>query len=108
MYTASVAVLIVYSSTSGTSICICGAPTGAVYSAYLRALRELTSVVQGTEKVKPSDTMAFEVVRTSVSRQYPTLTPALYPGELITAVEPFPSVTAMLVAHDVYATNNIR
>ena len=58
-----------------------GVPTGTVYSVYLRALRELTLVVQGTERVfKPSDAMALEVLRTSVSREFPVLTPVLYPG----------------------------
>ena len=68
-----------------------GVPTGTVYSIYLRVLRELTSVVQGSEKVfKPSDAMVLKVVRTSVSRQFPALAPVLYPGELMTEVEPFP------------------
>ena len=84
-----------------------GIPTGSVYSIYLRALRELTSVVQGSEKgFKPSDAMVLEVVRTSVSRQVPASTPVLYPDELMTAVEPFPSVSPMWQAHEVYATNN--
>ena len=51
--------------------------------------------------------MVLEAVRTSVSRQFPALTPVLYPGELMTAVESFPSVSAMWQAHEVYATNNI-
>ena len=88
-----------------------GVPTGTkystYYSTYLRAFRELASVVQGTEKVcRPSDAMVIEVVRTSVSRQFPALTPVLYPGDLMTAREPFSSVSAMWLAHDVYATNN--
>ena len=33
-----------------------GVPTGTVYSMYLRALRELISVIQGTERIfKPTD-----------------------------------------------------
>ena len=50
--------------------------------------------------------MVLEVVRTSDSRQFPALTPVLYPGEKMTAVKPFPSVSAMWQAHEVYATNN--
>lgn len=43
--------------------------------------RELTSVVQGSEKVlKPSDAMVLEVVRASVSRRFSALAPVLYPG----------------------------
>ena len=84
-----------------------GAPTGTVYSVYFRALRELTSVVQGSEKVfKPSDAMVSEVMRISVSRQFPALTPVLAETELMTAVEPFPSVSAMWQAHEVYTTDN--
>ena len=84
-----------------------GVPTGTVFSVYLRAYRELTSFVQGTEKIcRPSDGMVLEIVRSSVSRQFPALTPVLYPGELMTAREPFESVSAMWLAHDVYATNN--
>ena len=71
-------------------------PTGTVYSIYLRTLKELISVVQGTERVfKPSDAVVIEIVRTSHSRQFPSLTPVLYPGELMNAVEPFVSVSAV-------------
>ena len=50
--------------------------------------------------------MVIEVVRTTVSRQFSALTPVLYPGDLMTAHEPFSSVSAMWLAQDVYATNN--
>ena len=83
-----------------------GVPTDIVFSVYLGAFRELTLVVQGTEKVfKPSDPMVYEIVRTSVNRQYPALTPASYPGNMMTAVEPFVSVSATWLAFNVYVTN---
>ena len=84
-----------------------GGPTSTMYSIFLRALGDLTSVVQGSENVfKRSVAMVLEVVRTSVSRQFPALTPVLYPGETMSAVEPFPSVSAMWQAHELYATKN--
>ena len=83
-----------------------GVPTGIAFPVYLRDFRELTAVAQGTEKVfKPSDPMVLEIVRTTVNRQYPALTPASYPRNSMTAVEPFASVSAMWFAFDVYATN---
>lgn len=58
-----------------------GVPSGTFCSIYPRALRELTSVVQGSKKVvKLSDAMAPEVVRTSDSKKFLALTPVLYPG----------------------------
>lgn len=63
--------------------------------------------MQGSEKmVKPSDALPLEVVGNSVSPQFPALIPVLYPGELMTAVEPLVSLSAMWQAHDVYVTNN--
>ena len=56
--------------------------------------------------LNPSDAMVLKVVLTSVSRQFPSLIPVLYPGELMAAVEPFSSVAAMRLAHVVYAANN--
>ena len=83
-----------------------GVPTGTLFSIFLRAAKELVSVVQGTETVfKPSDAMVLEIVRTSVSRQFPVLSPMLYPGTLMTAVTPFVSVSAMWLAFELYATN---
>ena len=71
-------------------------PTSTVFATNLRAFRELVSVVHGTEYVcKPSDAMVLKVVCSRVSRQFPTLTPVLYPGDLMTAREPFSSVSVM-------------
>ena len=50
--------------------------------------------------------MVLVIVCTSVSRQFPASLPVFYPGEKMTAVEPFPSVSAMWQAHEMYATNN--
>ena len=81
-------------------------PTGTVYSIYLRALRELISFFQGTERgFRPSDAVVIEVVLTSHSREFPCLTPVLYPAELMAAVEPFASVSDMWQAHQMCATN---
>ena len=86
-----------------------GVPTGTVYSIYLRALIEFISVVQGTERVfEPSDAVVIEVVRTSHSRQFSSLTPVLYPGELMTAVKPSASISAMWQAHQMYALTILR
>ena len=54
----------------------------------------------------PGDAVVIEVERTSHSQQFPSLTPVLYPGELMTAIKPFASVSAMWQAHQMYATNN--
>ncbi len=83
-----------------------GVPTDTEFSTFVRAFKERVSVAQGTERVfKPSDAMVIEIVRGTTSKQYPSLMPALYPGPLMTAPQPFTTVATMWSAFEVLATN---
>ena len=73
---------------------------------YLRAFRLLVSSVTGSERVlAPSVGMVLELVRQSVTRQFPTLSPLLYPGTLATDTTPFASIDAMWDAFAPFHTN---
>lgn len=55
-----------------------GVPDGTPFSDYLRSFRLLFSSVTGSERVlAPSVSMVVELVRQSVKRQYPTMSPPL-------------------------------
>ncbi|CAB1100852.1 unnamed protein product [Ectocarpus sp. CCAP 1310/34] len=83
-----------------------GVSNGTLFADYLRAFRLLVSSVTGSERVlAPSVSMVLEIVRNSVSKQFPSLAPMLYPGDLATAVTPFDSIDAMWQAFAPLATN---
>ena len=83
-----------------------GVSDGTPFSTYLRAFRLLVSSVSGTERaLAPSVSMVLEIVRNSVMKQFPTLSPLLYPGTLATAVTPFDSIIAMWEAFAPLTTN---
>ena len=83
-----------------------GVSDGTPFSDYLRAFRLLVSSVTGSERVlAPSVGMVLELVRQSVTRQFPTLSPLLYPGTLATDTTPFASIDAMWDAFAPFHTN---
>ena len=83
-----------------------GVSTGTSFAVYLRAFRLLVASVSGSERtLAPSTSMILEIVRSSVMKQYPMLSPLLYPGALATAVTPFVSVSAMWEAFSPLSTN---
>ena len=66
---------------------------------YFWAFRLLIASVTDSEQVfAPSVELLLEVVRHSVSEQYPGLIPVLYQGELATASKPFGSIDEMWLA----------
>ena len=70
-----------------------GVADGTSFADYLRAFRLLASSVTGSERtLAPSVSMVLEIVRHSVCKQFPSLSPILYPGALATAVTPFASI----------------
>jgi len=83
-----------------------GCVDGTPFSQYLRSFKLLVSSISGSERtLAPSSGMIIEIVRTSVCRQFPTLAPLLYPGEMATAVSPFSSVADMWAAFAFLSTN---
>lgn len=73
----------------------------------LPAFRLLVASVTVSEGVlAPSVAMALELVRNSVMKQYPTLSPLLYPGKFATAKSPFVSISAMWEAFSLPSLQN--
>ena len=64
--------------------------TKTPFADYFRAFRLLIASVTDSGRVlAPSVEAVEEVVRNSVSEEYPGIMPVLYPGELATASKPF-------------------
>lgn len=65
-----------------------GVPTNTVLTSYLRCVKYIIPIIHGTKNLsKPSDAIVIESIRSSISRHYPALIPALLPGVLMTTPE---------------------
>ena len=73
-----------------------GVATTTPFVNYVRAFRLLIASATDSERVlAPSVEVLLEVVRNSVSEQYPGIIPMLLPGELATASKPFGPIDEM-------------
>ena len=83
-----------------------GVATTTPFVNYVRAFRLLIASAPDSERVlAPSVEVLLEVVRNSVSEQYPGIIPMLLPGELATASTPFGSIDEMWLVFGGRSTN---
>ena len=76
-----------------------GVRTRTSFSSYLRALRVVVaSTVEKGGPLALSVTIAIELVRIQTAKQYSTLMPTLFPGDLATREKPYASLASMWTA----------
>ena len=69
---------------------------GTPFSDFRREFRVLVSTATASERVlSPGTDVGLEVVRVAVNKQFPALTPALYPGSKATDPRPYASLDAI-------------